>query len=173
MVQVIVIQCRHCDKVFYICQSCWRGQGYCSDDCRTATTRKAHQEAQRQYRKTEKGKKAHREAEKRRRMGLTQKKRRFVDDRGTTTVYCPIKIELSTGSFRATAHTGICVSRSCQENCITRRHCGRHCIWIKIFDRVREEFYRLKHVSCHFCGSRGVLVAKFPRRGYGTQNYKL
>jgi len=26
---------------------------------------------------------------------------------------------------------------------------------------------------CHFCGSFGVIVDRFPRRGYGKQNYSV
>ena len=26
---------------------------------------------------------------------------------------------------------------------------------------------------CHFCGSLGVIVDRFPRRGYGKQNYGM
>jgi len=26
---------------------------------------------------------------------------------------------------------------------------------------------------CHFCGSLGVIVDQFPRRGYGKQNYSM
>jgi hypothetical protein len=25
---------------------------------------------------------------------------------------------------------------------------------------------------CHYCGSSGVVVKKFPRRGYGAENYE-
>ena len=46
---------------------------YCSEECRSTSKRKAHQEAQKRYRKTKKGKEAHSEDENSRRMGLSKK----------------------------------------------------------------------------------------------------
>ncbi len=76
-VRLLEIRCRWCGAIFCVCQSCWRGQRYCSDACRSASKRKGHQEAQSRYRRTEKGKKKHREAENLRRLGLSQP---IVDD---------------------------------------------------------------------------------------------
>ena len=78
------IRCRWCGFVFYVCQHCWRGQAYCSDECRIAGTRHNHREAQRRYRQTPKGKKAHRESENRRRYGLSQKNQKNMDDASST-----------------------------------------------------------------------------------------
>lgn len=75
------IECRNCDHFFYICQSCWSGQCYCCAKCRHDKQKKQHDESQRRYRQTEKGKKAHREDEKRRRK---RKGEKSMDDRGTT-----------------------------------------------------------------------------------------
>ena len=80
VVRLIEIQCRWCGEVFCICQSCWRGQAYCSDGCRSASKRKAHKEAQKRYRKTKKGKEAHCEDENRRRMGLSKKIKKNMED---------------------------------------------------------------------------------------------
>ena len=77
------VTCRWCGKVFCVCQSCWRGQCYCGKECRRAAKRQAHRKAELRYRRTEKGKKSHREAEKRRRMGLTKKNKKTMDDTGT------------------------------------------------------------------------------------------
>jgi hypothetical protein len=80
------ICCGWCECVFYICSSCWKGQAYCSNECRTAKRRIAHREAQKKYRQTEKGKIAHREAEDRRRERQAKKNRTDMDDRGSTPV---------------------------------------------------------------------------------------
>lgn len=75
------IYCRNCEKLFYLCQSCWRGHAYCSDECRYAARKKAHNKAQRTYRQTEKGKENHRLDEKRRR---AKKNSKTVDDQSST-----------------------------------------------------------------------------------------
>jgi len=31
----------------------------------------------------------------------------------------------------------------------------------------------LRTGRCHFCGSFGVIVDQFPRRGYGKQDYRM
>lgn len=142
VVLLLEIQCRWCGKIFCICQSCWRGHAYCSDGCRSVSKRKAHQEAQKRYRKTEKGEKAHREAENRRRMGLSKKIKKIVDDRGSTLHRSYSKIETST-SFGDKEQIGSAGSSS------------------------------IRFGRCHFCGSFGVIVERFPRRGYGKQNYSV
>ncbi len=76
-VRLLKILCCHCcGLVFCLCSHCYCGHRYCSAECRTAAQRQAHREAQKRYRKTEKGKKAHREAEKRRRMGKSKIRKR-------------------------------------------------------------------------------------------------
>lgn len=75
------IRCKHCGSIFYVCRSCWRGQVYCGDICRRIAQQKAHREAERRYRQTEKGREAHRQGEKRRRI---RKNEKTVDDEGTT-----------------------------------------------------------------------------------------
>ena len=81
---LIGVQCRWCGLFFCICRSCWRGQTYCSDECRIAGKLKRQSEAQRQYRQTPKGKKAHREAENRRRHRISKKSQKNMDDASTT-----------------------------------------------------------------------------------------
>ena len=87
---LIGVQCHWCDLFFCICRSCWRGQAYCSDECRIAGKLKKHGEAQRRYRQTLKGKKAHCEAENRRRYRLNKKSQKKMDDASTTVlpVWC-------------------------------------------------------------------------------------
>ena len=126
---LLLIHCRWCGLSFYICQRCWRGQAYCSDECRTAGYKKCHREAQRKYRQTQKGKKVHREAENRRRHGLSQKKTKNMDDGSSTVV------------------PAWCIRR------------------VKV---IKTSVFPIEDTPrCRFCGSYGLLVNQFPRRGYG------
>lgn len=77
---VVEIRCRWCGMRFCICRRCWRGQSYCSEECRRLGRRRVHREAQRRYRQTQKGKKAHRQAENRRRHTLNQDNEKKMDD---------------------------------------------------------------------------------------------
>src|SRR5260370_34052953 len=47
-----VISCKHCQGRFYICSSCYRGQRYCSELCRTPARRQQKREANRRYRQS-------------------------------------------------------------------------------------------------------------------------
>lgn len=135
LVLLLQIECRWCGTVFCICRCCWRGQRYCSAECRIAAKGKAHRKDQRRYRRTEKGKKAHREAENRRRMGLTKKKEETMDDTGSTLRYSCLKIGFAglNGRDEGDGAAGLRIGR------------------------------------CHVCGSWGVIVDRFPRRGYGKR----
>ena len=123
------LQCRWCDVMFCVCRCCFRGQAYCSDECRLSGKRKNHCKAQRKYRQTEKGKKAHRVAENRRRHGLSQKNPKNMDDPSST---------------------------------VLPAWCMRQVKTVK-----RRLLHMGTTVRCHFCGSPGLLVEHFPRRGYG------
>ena len=72
------IICKRCGNIFYVCQSCWRGQAYCSDACRTANKSKAHRKAQQKYSRTENGKKVRALAASRRRR-LSHSKKTVAD----------------------------------------------------------------------------------------------
>ena len=41
--------CVTCGIKFWICKSCWRGQKYCSGDCRKSASVKSHRKAQERY----------------------------------------------------------------------------------------------------------------------------
>ena len=129
IVFLLLVHCRWCGLPFYICRCCWRGQAYCSDECRIAGYKKRHREAQRKYRQTQKGKKVHREAENRRRHGLSQKNPKNMDD-GSSTV-----------------DPAWCMR-------------GARALRMHIFPVETAP-------RCQFCGSYGLLVNQFPRRGYG------
>ena len=81
---LLSIQCRWCEFYFCICRRCFRGQVYCSDECRRAGQLIIKRKAQRKYRQTEKGKKNHREDENRRRHGLSIKNQKNMDDAPST-----------------------------------------------------------------------------------------
>ena len=86
------IHCKHCHLSFYVCQSCFHGQCYCSPFCRITAQKQAHCKTQQKYRQTDKGLESHRQAEKRRRAHQNQNNPKTVDDRGTTTPCCHIKL---------------------------------------------------------------------------------
>lgn len=67
------IFCRHCDRLFFVCQSCWRGQAYCSDTCRNIAYRKAKQRRQKRYRQTDNGREKHRCDQRKRRLRQSKK----------------------------------------------------------------------------------------------------
>ena len=143
VVVVREILCGGCGRRFYVCQSCWRGQSYCSDACRDAAQGEAHREAQRRYRRTEKGRTAHCKGEKRRRMGLSGKESgEIVDDEGSTP-------QCSCTTMEASAASSDEGRRGCEGNA------------------------PMGMARCHFCGSVGVIVDVFPRRGYGKQHYTV
>ncbi len=95
--QLREVNCRWCGEIFYICRSCWRGQAYCSDQCREAGKRKTRREAQKRYRETEKGKNQHCEAENRRRMGLSKKNKRTMADTSCESHYTFRKKKMRVG----------------------------------------------------------------------------
>ena len=81
---LLEIECKYCHVRFCLCRSCYRGQCYCCDLCRSIAQREAHCQAQRRYRQTEKGRKTHREAERRRRLKKNGLRKKTVDDEGST-----------------------------------------------------------------------------------------
>ncbi len=83
-VLLIKIVCKHCQTLFYMCRSCFRGHVYCSDQCRNEVSTKISRRAQSKYRTSKKGRKKHRLYEQnRRRTGIFKKIKKNVAD-GTT-----------------------------------------------------------------------------------------
>ena len=66
MVILKIIYCRCCGCIFYICQRCYRGQVYCSKQCRLAGYRENKRKAQKKYQNSIKGKEKRIKAAKRR-----------------------------------------------------------------------------------------------------------
>ena len=83
MEELIVIICRCCGNVFYMCRRCFRNHAYCSNECRISKQRELHRERQKKYRQTKEGKLNHQDDEKRRR---EKKKNTNMDDDTTRQV---------------------------------------------------------------------------------------
>jgi hypothetical protein len=109
---LVDIRCRWCGINFYICRRCWRGQAYCSQECRLLGRCRIHREAQRRYRQTQKGQKAHRHAENRRRHELNQCIEKKMDDPSSR------GLAMSAKEIPVAAHVGGNEARRCH-------FCGR------------------------------------------------
>lgn len=127
---LVEVCCRWCKASFCVCRRCWRGQAYCSEECRRLGRGRVHREAQRRYRQTLKGKKAHRQAENRRRHGWSKKNEKKMDD--------PSSKELA--------------------------WCAIGLLVYARFLTLRARAWFDRSGRCHFCGSRGRVVDRFPRR---------
>ena len=148
---LIQIHCRGCDKEIFICRSCWRGQVYCSEACRIVSQCESHRKAQKRYRESPKGKRKRNELEQRRRMRMkikegknkkVKKNRKSVDDEGTTVQKKVVKFPPGVEKPQVVEVESIGgVTIKAKKN-LDRR------------------------VQCHLCGCIGMLVDKFPRRGY-------
>lgn len=73
----VQIICACCGAFFGVCRPCYRGQVYCSNECRISGTRERRREAWRRYRQKEKGWKQHCEAEARRRKRIKQSEQKY------------------------------------------------------------------------------------------------
>lgn len=54
-IDAVTIKCPICGNLFSICHSCWRGQKFCSFECRTVNKRQKKRIAQRKYAATKRG----------------------------------------------------------------------------------------------------------------------
>jgi len=127
---LVEVCCHWCKARFYVCRRCWRGQAYCSEECRRLGRGRVHREAQQHYRQTPKGKKAHRQAENRRRHGWSKENGKKMDD--------PSSKGLPGWVIGLLVYSCLL---------IVGARAG--------FDRSRR---------CHFCGCKGRVVDRFPRR---------
>lgn len=103
-VVLISVVCRCCHFSFCICRCCWRGQAYCSEDCRLSARRASHRKAQRRYRQSEKGKRAHRLAENRRRHGQKPPDQKNMDDQASTQAISGCKVAAKFGKWACDRH---------------------------------------------------------------------
>ena len=75
----IELGCPSCGRYFVICRKCYRGDIYCSDECRIKIQDQKRKEASRKYAQSTKGRKSHKARQRRYRLqfrvkGLIQKK---------------------------------------------------------------------------------------------------
>lgn len=54
-IDAVTIKCSICGNMFSICHSCWRGQKFCSLECRTINKRHKKRIAQRKYATSKRG----------------------------------------------------------------------------------------------------------------------
>jgi hypothetical protein len=64
-----------CGMIFYICQHCYRGQVYCSQECRQESFQQKRREANRRYQRSAEARADHRERQRAYRLREAQKKR--------------------------------------------------------------------------------------------------
>jgi len=127
---LVEVCCRWCKESFCVCQRCWRGQAYCSEECGRLGRGRTHREAQKRYRQTPKGKKAHRQAENRRRHGWSKQGEKKMDDPSSRGL--PLWV-----------------------------------IGLLVYSRfliVDARAWFDRSGRCHFCGCKGQVVDRFPRR---------
>ena len=142
ILELIEICCSECRVNFCVCRSCYRGQRYCCRICHIKGYRRGHREAQKRYRRKEKGKMRHRLAEKKRRWRLWEKTRE--------------KIPMALITLTENEYQKISSKKTMDLVTATVTSAS-----------VSEKQWRSPMAHCHFCGSQGVIVKKFPRRGYG------
>lgn len=55
LIDAVTVKCAICGNMFSVCHSCWRGQKFCSSECRLINTRQKKRIAQRKYAATKRG----------------------------------------------------------------------------------------------------------------------
>jgi hypothetical protein len=70
-----------CGEMFYVCRPCYRGQAYCSDECRRETRRQQRQKANRRYQQDPEVRQDHRDRQREHRKRLRESR---VTDQSST-----------------------------------------------------------------------------------------
>ncbi len=78
-----------CSALFWICRSCDRGQGYCSEDCRSAQRRRQRRAANRRHQRSPEGRADHRDRQRAYRERL---RRVRVTDQGRRVDRCRVTV---------------------------------------------------------------------------------
>lgn len=73
-------RCPRCGQTFYVCESCWRGQVYCSRECSAAGRERCVRHARRRYRHSPQGRRMHRRSQNRYRQRLAARRKINVTD---------------------------------------------------------------------------------------------
>ncbi len=137
------IECRYCGQSFFLCQSCWRMQTYCSDICRTIGYRQKKRQRQRKYRKTPKGRRTHSNNENKRR-NIQRKKNIKKKGDGTSNPYEHALSSHPNNSFK----TSCC------------HFCGEKGVLVDQFPRRRYGSSRLLVFNHHFSRKGGYHVPR-------------
>lgn len=141
--KLIEVRCKECGDTFNVCRRCYRGHRYCSPICKLEGYRRGRRNAQKRYRRKEKGKIKHQVAEKKRRLRLWEKNR----EKNPLKPITPIKNDVQKISTKKTNDLVTVITATGAP--------------------VSEKPWHSQIGHCHFCGIQGVIVKKFPRRGYG------
>jgi len=102
-VLLLEICCKKCDVIFTVCRYCYRGQAYCSEQCREIARLIAHRQAQSRYRTSPKGREANRLAARKRRIKANKK---TVADH--TTIRLTFRDIIFSKSFFQKSHCSFC-----------------------------------------------------------------
>ena len=128
-----------CGEMFFICRPCYRGQAYCSDECRRKTRRQQRQKANRRYQQDPEVRRDHRDRQREHRKRLLESR---VTDQSST-------IECGWGSISGPLAKSEPESPPAEEP-----HDLPKPTW-------RERFGR---IICIICGRVGKFVAAFVHR---------
>lgn len=110
------IICACCGRYFVVCKACYRGQVYCSEECRISGYREKNRLRKKKYRKTSAGRKKHQEDEKKRRQRKKQgKEPKSKPNRIVKSCVCfMMRIKSLFKSFDPLSHKGTCSECECQ-----------------------------------------------------------
>jgi hypothetical protein len=128
-----------CQKIFYVCPRCDRGQGYCSPECRAAARRLQHRAAVAKYQLTPKGAYHHAECQKRYREKQRARTENKVTDPTFPAADSPSSCECD--DTRPTPQP--------QMQALPPAH-------------TKPQPFPGGGLRCHFCGCRGYLQKRVP-----------
>jgi len=141
------IICKRCGNIFHVCQSCWRGQAYCSDVCRNAAKSEAHRKNQQKYSSTKNGKKVRALAASRRRR-LSHSKKTVADTPSTP------------------------VSEHVKRNYQGSTTLLSHCLFCGKTGLIVDYFPRCGYGRRHYDTFEGIFIATGGYYGTKTGNFK-
>ena len=81
VVEVVEIRCHECLALFFVCEPCFRGHGYCAEECRVTARRRQLRAANARHQRTEEGREDHRDRQ--RELRRRQRERSGVTDQGS------------------------------------------------------------------------------------------
>jgi len=84
MEPLLELRCGDCGALFYLCQSCYRGQRFCDDGCRRPARRRQRRAANRRHRHTPEGRLDARDRKRRQRDRDRARRTSVTDPRSPT-----------------------------------------------------------------------------------------